>query len=147
MDDLRRTYRTTVIIGLVMMASLVIYLIVVSLLDQARSAAEVPPPAVQGAAYYACIGISIVVILLARSASAMVLNARGASEPQPLQRLQTAAIITFALSEVPAVLGLVLFILGGSATDFYLFLLISLFSFSLTFPKFSQWEEWGRKRR
>jgi hypothetical protein len=55
--------------------------------------------------------------------------------------LSQAAVITFALCETVAVLGLVLFLLAGNALDFYIFMVISLGFFYLFFPKYEQWEE------
>jgi hypothetical protein len=152
MDKLRAAYRTAVIIGFAMMASLVAYLIVVSVLgaNRAAPAGEAAPAGAQDALFLGFIGIAIVIALLVRSAAPLVLKAgggRGGPTPGTLQRLTTAAGVTYALCELPAGLGLVLFLLGRSESDFYLFLLISLFSFSVSFPKFSQWEEWYRQRR
>ncbi len=55
--------------------------------------------------------------------------------------LSQAAVITFALCESVAVLGLVLFLLAGNAVDFYIFMAISLGFFTLFFPKYEQWEQ------
>jgi F0F1-type ATP synthase membrane subunit c/vacuolar-type H+-ATPase subunit K len=55
--------------------------------------------------------------------------------------LPQTAIITFALCESVAVLGLVLFLLAGNSMDFYIFMVISLGFFYLFFPKYEQWEE------
>jgi hypothetical protein len=55
--------------------------------------------------------------------------------------LPQAAIITFALCESVALLGLVLFLLSGQPMDFYIFMVISLGFFYLFFPKYEQWEE------
>jgi F0F1-type ATP synthase membrane subunit c/vacuolar-type H+-ATPase subunit K len=55
--------------------------------------------------------------------------------------LPQTAIITFALCESVAVLGLVLFLLNGQPMDFYIFMVISLGFFYLFFPKYEQWEE------
>jgi hypothetical protein len=55
--------------------------------------------------------------------------------------LPQAAIITFALCESVAILGLVLFLLAGNALDFYVFMVISLGFFYLFFPKYDQWEQ------
>jgi hypothetical protein len=55
--------------------------------------------------------------------------------------LPQAAIITFALCESVAILGLVLFLLAGNALDFYVFMVISLGFFYLFFPKYEQWEQ------
>jgi hypothetical protein len=45
-----------------------------------------------------------------------------------------------------AVYGLVLFLIQGDTTDFYLFLMISLIYFTIYFPKYEKWEEWVRER-
>ena len=58
-----------------------------------------------------------------------------------VDNLPQTAIITFALCESVAVLGLVLFLLAGNALDFYIFMTISLGFFYLFFPKYDQWEQ------
>jgi hypothetical protein len=58
-----------------------------------------------------------------------------------VQQLIQAAIITFALSEAVAILGLVLFLLAGHAMYFYTFMFLSLFYFWLFFPKYQDWED------
>jgi len=58
-----------------------------------------------------------------------------------VDNLSTTAVITFALCESVAVLGLVLFLLGGQGLDFYIFMVISLGFFTLFFPKYDQWEQ------
>jgi hypothetical protein len=45
-----------------------------------------------------------------------------------------------ALAEVPAVLGLTLFLLGGYNRDFYYLLLVSLVLAFMYFPRASVWE-------
>ena len=55
--------------------------------------------------------------------------------------LSLAAVITFALCEAVAVLGLMLFLLAGNSLDFYVFMVISLGFFYLFFPKYDQWEQ------
>jgi len=52
-----------------------------------------------------------------------------------------AAMVTFALSEAVAVLGLVLFLLAGHAMDFYTFMFLSLFYFWFFFPRYQDWED------
>jgi hypothetical protein len=58
-----------------------------------------------------------------------------------VDHLSQAAIITFALCEAVAVLGLVLFLLAGNALDFYIFMVISLGFFYLHYPKYEHWEQ------
>ena len=162
MEDLRKTYRVAVIIGLAMMASLLVYTIIVGVFEQAA----IPPPeggAASGSQLeivkFIMLGASIIVFFLIRPVNARMLaagEARGAHPPaalrssaaasSPLQRLTIAAIVTYALCEAPAVFGLVLFFIGRSSADFYLFLIISLFCFASHFPRYSQWEEWYRQQ-
>jgi F0F1-type ATP synthase membrane subunit c/vacuolar-type H+-ATPase subunit K len=58
-----------------------------------------------------------------------------------VENLSTTAIITFALCEAVAILGLVLFLLAGNSLDFYIFMAVSLGFFTLFFPKYDQWEQ------
>jgi hypothetical protein len=58
-----------------------------------------------------------------------------------VDNLPQAAIITFALCETVALLGLILFLLVGNALDFYVFMVISLGFFYLFFPKYERWEQ------
>ena len=67
----------------------------------------------------------------------------GAGAPGP--RLQTASIVTLALCESVGVFGVVLFVISGSAADFYLFLALSLGLFAIYFPRHDRWEEWARQ--
>jgi len=58
-----------------------------------------------------------------------------------VQRLFTAAVVTFALCEAVAIFGLVLFLLAGNSLNFYLFMFLSLFYFWFFFPKYQEWED------
>jgi hypothetical protein len=62
-------------------------------------------------------------------------------QAKSVDNLPRTAIISFALCESVAVLGLVLFLLAGQPMDFYIFMVISLGFFYLHFPKYEQWEE------
>ena len=148
MDDLRKAYLLTVFVGLAMMASLVIYLVVANMVE--RPASADPGDLV----FFIGIGASAAAFFAVRMVNAALLGpgrdraaSAAAAGTLPVAKLQAAAIVTFALCEAPAVFGLVLYFLGRSLTDFYLFLMISLFSFAAYFPRFSQWEEWYRQQR
>ena len=58
-----------------------------------------------------------------------------------VENLSMAAVVTFALCESVAVLGLALFLLSGQPMDFYIFMVISLGFFTLFFPKYDEWEQ------
>jgi len=61
-----------------------------------------------------------------------------------LARLRTGALVAAALAEVPAVLGLVLFVLAGRRADFYLLAGWSLLLQLVHFPRQERWEEAAR---
>lgn len=60
--------------------------------------------------------------------------------------LQKMSLISAALCEIPALLGLVLFLLNGNAGDFYVLLIISVVLFVMYFPRWNNWEEWVRSK-
>jgi len=163
MDDLRKAYRVAVIIGLALMATLLIYASIVGILDRDPSLirnAPVLPGSQAEIIKFALIAVTVVIFFVIRFVNASLLKVneeagnlpdrrsrQAAGATSEFGRLTTAAVITYALCEAPAIFGLVLFLLGRSSSDFHLFLLISLFYFAVHFPKFSQWEEWHRKQQ
>ena len=155
MDDLRKAYRTTKLIGLSMLGSVLMYAALVELIRARIILFDVPAPGpfiattktilfVLSAAYFFLIPFiegSIRSRVHSRS------NAGGQSSgTADIQALMTAAVVTFALCESVGVFGLVLFLLGGGSTDVYVFLLISLSFFSFFFPKYGAWEAWVRNK-
>jgi hypothetical protein len=161
-EKLRQAYRVAVIIGLAMMASLLVYLVIVALIEGGTitlgEQAAIPAGTLE-LIKFVFLGIAALVFALVRPITRRVLDTgsrprpRGESPRQEDGRaapdtgpLANAAVITFALCEMPAILGLVQYFLGRNVSDFYLFLIISLFAFSVHFPRYSQWEEWYRGR-
>jgi len=162
MDRLRSAYRIAVIIGLAMMASLLVYAVIVGLLE--KGAVELDAPAMAGHSLepvkFVLIGLTVFIFFTIRVFNIRFLDAEGEQakllDPRlpstpgvapEFARLTTAAVVTYALCETPAIFGLVLFFMGRNSSDFHLFLLISLFFFAVYFPKYSQWEEWFRKQQ
>jgi len=73
---------------------------------------------------------------------ALLTHARTESAATQAGRLITTSVITAALAETPAVLGLVLFMLFGLRADFYALLAISLALQAVYFPRLEGWREW-----
>lgn len=162
MERLRAAYRVAVIIGLAMMASLLIYLIIVGLFE--KGYVEVKAVALQGGVLeiikFVLLGTSVVSYYLMGVITGKILAVGPGREGTSGARsrsttgiatefgpLVNAAVVTFAVCELPAIFGLILFFISRNASDFHLFLLISLFFFATKFPRFSQWEEWYRQRQ
>ncbi len=152
---LRKVYRTTVTIGLAMMAGLVVFAIVVELIKKQHAAFTGYAPLSADAfttLRYTLLTFAAVEFFVIRMVNKAVLSAkapetRTASAAAPFAQLMSAAIVTFALCESVALCGLVLFLIQGDTADFYLFLMISLGYFTVHFPKYAKWEAWVREKR
>jgi len=87
------------------------------------------------------VGIGVVIVAgIARRS----LLARGPAEAG--DRLQMASVVSFALAEVPAVGGLMVFVLTGVREAAYPLFVVSFAGLLLYFPRWGQWEEWARAR-
>lgn len=155
--DVRKAFRITAIIGLAMIASLAVYAVLVELITRQNApfGGFTPMPDVIDTLRYALLGAAVlefpfIQILNKAMLSPKATFFRNVSTAGPfspdVQRLISSAIITFALCESVAIFGLVLFLVQGKTADFYLFLLISLFYFSIFFPRYGAWEAWMRER-
>jgi hypothetical protein len=150
MDELKKTYRVAVIVGLALMAGLFVYAGVVELVPRDRALGS--EPALTKDQLLLMKGVLVGLSVLLYFAIALVRDrmapaprlGRPLSEAEAVsvrQRLLVASIVSFALAEAPASAGLVLFFLGGDPLDYYLFMVIALFLFSRAFPRFRDWEE------
>ncbi|HZE35833.1 MAG TPA: hypothetical protein VE482_04985 [Candidatus Eisenbacteria bacterium] len=59
------------------------------------------------------------------------------------RRLVSTSITIAALAEVPAILGLVLFMLSGLRGDFYVLFVLSLVLQAVHFPRLDGWRQWA----
>jgi len=92
---------------------------------------------------YALFALAVVAVILVRVLRQVILR-RASSEDgkAALHRLQKASLLSLVLSEVPAVAGLVLFLIRGQNVDFYVLLGISIVLVFMYFPRRSAWEAW-----
>ena len=137
LTTLKARYLVVNFIGLAMIAAVFVYAGVVELLKWQMAPftgfAKLDPGTVDLIKY---------IFLALAAAQFFIIKALQKILPaHSVEQLSLAAIITFALCESVAVLGLVLFLLAGQALDFYIFMVISLGLFYLFFPKYEQWEE------
>lgn len=88
-------------------------------------------------------GAAAAVVLLVLLMRPRLLGRRDQDDlPAAARRLQKGSIVILVLGEVPAILGLGLFLAGGNAVDFYKLLFASLVLTFVNFPRRSAWEEW-----
>lgn len=151
-DDLRKAYRITAFVGLAMIASLIVYAVVVELIKKQNApfGGFSPMPEVIGKLRYVLLGVVVVEFFVIRFLNKLMLSGKAPLRSSPtagpftseVQRLISASIVTFALCESVAIYGVVLFLIQGNTSDFYLFLALSLFYFIVYFPRYGNWEEW-----
>jgi hypothetical protein len=152
MEKLGQYHRMATVIGYGMIGTLLIFAAVVETLKgmNYETRGFLPSSALE-ALRYLLLGMTLVEFFAIRIVKNMILSGGGRVSGLPkqgdpllwkVQKLFTSAIISFAFCESVAIYGLVLFVIGGSSFDFYLFIFLSLVFFALYFPKYSQWEEW-----
>ncbi len=154
-ESLRRGYRTAVVIGCAMIFSVLVYAGIVEYLCQSKApfAGFAPvTPDVFGTLRLVLLGgclldFALIPFLRNRVLSAQIQGGAQAAGPLPalVGRLIAASMISFALCESIAIYGLVLFLMNGARSEFYLFLGLSFVALAIHFPRLERWQEWARK--
>ncbi len=147
-EDLRRSHRTASTIGIAIIASLFVYLVVVEVL-RAKAGPFLGFVSLPGIATlrYIFYGLAVIEVLATRLLQGILLRrAPGDDARATVLKLARTSVVTLSLSEVPALLGLVLFLLGGLNKDFYALLGVSLILVFMYFPRLGSWEEWVERK-
>ncbi len=92
---------------------------------------------------YAFFAAAVALILLLRFLHGRRLRVIGAIDDRPaaLSRLFDLTVLTLCLAEIPALLGLILFLIAGYNRDFYILLFVSLFLLFMYLPRLKNWED------
>ncbi len=142
-DDVKSALRTVSLVGVSISVSLFIYLAIAEIIRiQFRPFRGFAAFGDTQRIRYAFFAGAIVAVILIRILRQSLLRKRqGETAPAALRRIQRAALITLVLGEVPAVLGLILFLLFGFNIDFYLLLFVSMVLVFMYFPRLSHWQD------
>lgn len=154
-DGLKKVYRITLIIGIAMLSSLLIYAGIVGfMMYNYRPFKGFSPFSNIDILRYILFGIALSEFFFITVLRKVILSGKLLSESsegqKPLyspdaQKLMRSSIITLALCESVAIYGLILFIMNGSVLDFLGLFVLSLIYFSVFFPRYSQWQDWIKK--
>ena len=131
---LEAAYRNAAIICGAMAASTVLYALVVAVIGDGDFMMGVT-------ALWTAALVEAGLIGLVRRA--LLARSRGEGAAAQARRLITTSVVTAALAEVPAILGLVLFMLWGLSGDFYALFALSLALGAIYFPRLDGWREWA----
>jgi len=145
-DNLRRGYKFSVILGIIMIVNLVLYTIIVELIKVSfapfEGFAQFPGFDTLRYALMGAVIIDLLLIIFFRKLFIKRIFKPGLSRNKIIDNLITGSFITYALCEVIAVYGFLLFLIAGSSFDFYLFLVPCLVFLGIYFPRYSEWEGW-----
>jgi hypothetical protein len=141
--DLKKTYEKIISLSWAMVAGLVLCPITVEIVRMSN-------PSFSGFAYQTAsqvrdfiYGIAIISPLCIQTLRKAILkHCRPTDFNALLSKLMTVAILTILVAEMPAVLGLLLFLLGGFYKEFYIALGYSVLVIFAYFPRDNQWEKW-----
>lgn len=141
--QLKKRYKVTCITGGVFIFSVFVYAFIglVFLLParEPRSGTEI----LSYVFYAFSLSLFAVIPLIRKIAMKVPIVSSPSADPFFL-RLHTSALVTLWWCQLPAILGLVLIILTGKATSFYILAGISLVQFAVFFPRYRRWEEMVR---
>jgi len=138
-QQLRKSYLAAAVSAAGIIGAIVFYAVLVELLRRLGHRPPLVPPAAY-AAKYALYILSAVSVFLVKPLAARLAGASPTPEAA-VKALTAQAIITAALCELPAVCGLILFLLTGYRADFYLLLVFSAGLEVYHFPRLARWEE------
>lgn len=144
MNDLKKAHRIAFLLNVAIIGTLIVYAIVIEIIRRQFAPfagfAVISDISVLRYLFYGIVVINIFVIRFLRN---LTLRKSSSADTQILiRRLLRSAVITAALCEVPALLGLILFLLVGSIRDFYQMAGLSFILVFLHFPRYGIWEAW-----
>ena len=147
-SELKKVVKTAVVMAASMLAVLFIYLVAVEII-RARLApfsgfVEIKNTMLLRYVFY---GVAVFQVILIRILRGFLLRKIFFSEKTNMTGdLFKTSIFILALSEIPAILGLVLFLLAGLNRDFYILFFVSLFLMFMYFPRYNEWKTWMKEK-
>ncbi len=144
-EEMRTHLRPTTLTGTAILISLVIYLALVEVLRSvlkpfrgfAASSAGGGDQTLRLAVFGAAAVIVLAILMLRHR---LFRVGPGDDASTVFRRLQRAALVVLVLGEVPACLGLALFLIAGDNVDFYALLFASLVLTFINYPRQATWE-------
>ncbi len=135
---LKRSYTAAALGAAGITAAILIYAVIAEALRRGGFKPALVPPAAYAAKYALYVLGAAALPLLRLTAR---LDVKKAGPEETVRNLVLLALIRAALAEVPALCGLILFILTGDYADFYLLLAFAAGLELYYFPRLGAWEE------
>jgi len=146
-EIIQRTHRISALIGYAVFGALLLYLILVELLKVKLAPFHGLYPIQDMQTIknlrYLFYGLSAASVILARLLQSLLLQKKPGDTPLDLlNKLHRTSLILVIMSELPAMFGLILFLIRGLTKDFYLLLGVSVVVLFIFFPRRQAWEQW-----
>jgi F0F1-type ATP synthase membrane subunit c/vacuolar-type H+-ATPase subunit K len=139
--DLQREYRTTTIIAAAMASALLVYTAIVEVMKYQHSPfTGFSPESVASLRDIFLLSILVVLVAIRKIRISILKKEKTDNLESLVKKLKVSTIITFAFCEVPAILGLIIFFLGGFAKEYYILLTCSMVSMFIYFPRYRHWK-------
>lgn len=140
--DLRKEYRISVIVAGAMATALLAYTGIVEIFKlQHNPFTGFSPQTVTPVVKEFFLFSMLLVLVAIRKARSSILKKEKKDSPKSLvNKLRIATIVTFALCEVPAIMGLIIFFLGGLDKEYYILLTCSMVAMFIYFPRYRHWQ-------
>ena len=90
---------------------------------------------------YVLLAVAVIDLAIPRLLRSIIKPAPGAPWETLILQLRLEAFREFAICSSIAIYGLVLFLVGGQASDCYLFMALSAAGFVIYFPRFDRWQQ------
>jgi hypothetical protein len=142
-EEMRTHLRPPAMVATAIIVSLVIYLALVEVLRSVLRpfrgfAAAAGDPSLRLALFAAAAAVVLLILVLRHL---LFRVPSGADAVSAYHRLQRASLLVLVLGEIPAVLGLALFLVAGDYIDFYALLFASLVLTFINYPRRAAWED------
>jgi len=147
-DGLKKTYNVAFVVNVAIVGTLILYAVVIEILRRQlapfQGLTEISNVSLLR---YILYGIAILNIFLIRIMRGLFLRKPSSEEFHLLRfKLLQTSLVTAALCEIPALLGLILFLLIGSLRDYYQLAGVSFILVFLHFPRYGNWEAWMKNK-
>lgn len=146
-EIIKRTHRISALVGYAVFGAMLLYLVLVELMKAKLAPFRGLYPIEDVRAImklrYLFYGLSALSVILARLLQALLLKKKTGDTPADLlNKLHRTSLVLVIMSELPAMFGLILFLVRGLVRDFYILLGVSVIVLFIFFPRRATWEQW-----
>jgi len=139
--DLQKEYRITAIIAGAMIAALLIYTAIVEVTKYRHSPfTGFSPDTLSPVKDIFLLAVLVVFVAIRKVRSSILKKEKTDNRKTLIKKLKVSTIVTFAFCEIPAILGLVVFFLGGRDNEYYILLVCSMVIMFVYFPRIRHWQ-------